>query len=110
MKHKLDRRSFVMGSTAGALGLGALAPLMYPQAGAAPMHPEVLDFWIKRVGVPEELVTGSAIKRRANEVVNIKGGMSDYGSEPLFLYVDEQENALIPAQELRGNQLLPYGD
>jgi hypothetical protein len=75
---------------------------------------DVIDFWINKVGVPAEMI----LPKRAGARGTSEAGLhapgrpysTTYGSEPLFLYVDDKEGKVVPAQEVRPDALLPSGD
>ena len=73
-----------------------------------------MDFWVNRVGVPAELIGPVSRAGRVTGEVGMRSGESSYasayGNEPLFLYVDDRESRLSPAQELHADSLLPSGD
>lgn len=108
---RLSRRTLFQGASAGALA-GGLLPFAAAQAVAEPVHQDVVDFWVNRVGVPADLLLGGPERssRPTGAIASRTAAPNDYGSEPLFLYLDDKENTLIPAQELQKGDLLPYGD
>jgi hypothetical protein len=113
----VNRRSFITRTPAGAAGLAGLGSLLDAQqtSPASEVSRDVMDFWINRVGVPSDLILpkGSRGARIASEVgyrASDQSYAGTYGNEPLFLYVEERESRVIPAQEIRPDSLLPSGD
>ena len=72
--------------------------------------PGVLDFWVKRMGVPADLIPGGDKIASGESARAINAGNSGYGREPIFYFLDEKENTLIPAKELDTKRLQPTGD
>jgi hypothetical protein len=108
------RRAFLMQGSAGLLALQQLPSLLDAQSGKARgLAPDVLDFWVNRVGVPPNLILGDGEGARGSsgelDMKNVKFE-AGYGSEPLFLHVDEAEGRLLPAEEIPADKLLPDGD
>jgi hypothetical protein len=115
----MNRRSFLAGAPAGALGLGPFAHLLAAQQDesiAQEISPDVLDFWVNRVGIPASMVVPQGQARRSTSGLSEAGfrgaskPMDVYGSEPLLMYVDEAQGVLVPARELPPAALLPHGD
>ena len=102
--------------------------------------PGVADFWVQKMGVsPRQVLGGAAVSNRprpssaseqrpdsqsatelmSSETTGPAVGMPDtptradyggYGREPFFLYLDEDEHALIPAQDLKKEKMHLSGD
>ena len=72
--------------------------------------PGVLDFWVKRMGVPAAMIPGGEKVASGESSRDINASNSGYGREPLFYYLDEKENTLIPAKELDTKKLQATGD
>jgi hypothetical protein len=113
----MNRRSFIAGGPVGAFGLGSLAFLLDAQQSPAAreISTDVLDFWVNKVGIPADMLLpeGSRGRRGPSEAAFHGSGRSyatTYGSEPLFLYVDDKENRVVPAQDIRPEALLAAGD
>jgi hypothetical protein len=110
------RRSFLLNSSAGMLGFGQLSQRLLAQAAGAdvPIARDVVDFWVNHVGVPADMViqgqTRSASSSRAAFRAPGQGLQASYGREPLVLYIDTEQNRLVPAQEIPAHRLLPPGD
>jgi hypothetical protein len=98
------------------LGFGQLSQRLLAQAAGAdvPIARDVVDFWVNQVGVPADMViqgqTRSAGSSRAGFHPSGQGLQTSYGREPLVLYIDPDQNRLVPAQEIPAQKLLPSGD
>jgi hypothetical protein len=135
-----DRRSFLLHSPLGLLALSNLPHTAEGQvAPSSNIAPGVADFWVQKMGLSPRQVLGGAAANRArpsgqpsgstgsrsgtelmsSETTGSPVGLPDtashadyggYGREPFFLYLDEDEHALIPAQDLKKETLHPSGD
>jgi len=134
-----NRRNFLFNSPLGLFALSQFGPLEGQQP-AGNVAPGVADFWVQRMGVsPRQVLGGSAVSSRprpssqpdrgtesktgtelmSSQTTGQAIGLPDaaaradyggYGREPFFLYLDEDEHALIPAQDLKKEKLHPSGD
>lgn len=106
---KTDRRAFLLQSS--------LSPLMLAQTAASsePVPRDVADFWINKVGLSPDStgrtgVMSAGAARTGLHRHDPGAAVAGYGQEPLFLYVDMEQNKLVPASELPATKLLPPGD
>jgi hypothetical protein len=101
----------LLGAPLGALGMGMWDNLLDAQSAAAyGPDPGVLDFWVRRMGVPASLIPGGEKVASGDASRDINAANAGYGREPIFYYLDEKENTLIPAKELDTKRLQPTGD
>jgi hypothetical protein len=112
---KTQRRSFLLNSSAGLLGFGQLSHRLAAQAAAGdvPIARDVVDFWVNRVGVPADMVLQGQTRSAGSSRAGFRPGQrlqESYGREPLILYIDTDQNRLVPAQEIPAQKLLPPGD
>lgn len=101
-----------MGAPLGALGMGLWDNELEAQSAPAGVDhdPGVIDFWMKRMGVSPDQLPGGDKLASGEASRGINATNSGYGREPIFYYLDEKENALIPAKELDTKKLQPTGD
>lgn len=83
-------------------------------AGDVPIAADVVDFWVNQVGVPGDLVLQTQARSSGSSRAGFRASgqhlQESYGREPLILYVDAEQNRLVPAQEIPAQKLLPPGD
>ena len=84
--------------------------LLDAQTSSSGPDPGVLDFWVKRMGVDPALIPGGERIASGEASRDINASNSGYGREPIFFYLDEKENTLIPAKELDTKHLQATGD
>jgi hypothetical protein len=107
---RADRRNFLLDTPAALLGLGGFAEIALAQAarGGVKTAPEVVDFWVSRMGLSPESVVGGVGRtrgRRPNGPVT-----DDLAREPLFLHYDQDAGELMTADEVPAKELAPTGD
>ncbi len=99
---KLDRRDLLLSGPAALFGFQLAETLRAQGQSAAPVDPNVVNFWVRGMGVPSNTVVG-AERTRGRQA----GGpaVSDYGREPMFLHHDPKEGALLTPDQITPDRL-----
>ncbi len=107
---KVDRRNFLLDTPAALLGLGGFAEIALAQAarGDVKTSPEVVDFWVSRMGLSPESVVGGVGRTRGRRPNGPTA--DDLAREPLFLHYDQDAGELMTADEVPVNRLSSSGD
>src|ERR1039458_4058469 len=88
---RTSRRDLLLGAPLGALGMGIWDSLLDAQdSTSSGPDPGVLDFWVKRMGVPAAMIPGGEKVASGESSRDINASNSGYGREPLFYYLDER--------------------
>jgi hypothetical protein len=104
---KTNRRGFLLGTPWAALGLAQFDEEAFSQASNAGAPPDVVDFWVRDMGVPAHMILGGETTRgRAPAGPQT----SNLAREPLFLHYDPDEGALMPADQIPGSKMHPFTD
>jgi hypothetical protein len=104
---KTDRRGFLLGTPLAALGLAQFGEPAFSQTSDAGVPPDVVDFWVRDMGVPAHMVLGGETTRgRAPAGPQT----SNLAREPLFLHYDPDEGALMPADQIPSQKMHPFTD
>jgi len=102
-----NRRSFLLGTPLAAFGLAHFDKAAFAQTSDAGAPPDVVDFWVRNMGVPAHMVLGGETTRgRARsgpETANL-------AREPLFLHYDPEEGSLLTADQLDTKKMHPFTD
>jgi hypothetical protein len=101
---KLDRRDLLLGGPA-FLGFPIVEALQAQTPNAAPVDQDVVNFWVRGMGVPANTIVGGERTRGRQP----GPAVSDYGREPLFLHHDPESNSLITTDQIAPNKLLASG-
>jgi hypothetical protein len=101
------RRSFLVGTPLAALGLWQFDEEAFAQTSDAGAPPDVVNFWVRDMGVPAHMILGAETTRgRAPSGPET----SNLGREPLFLHYDPDEGALITADQIPTAKMHPFTD
>jgi hypothetical protein len=104
---KTNRRGFLVGTPLAALGLAQFGEEAYSQASKSAAQQDVVDFWVRDMGVPAHMMLGGETTRGRQP----SGPQtSNLAREPLFLLYDPEEGALIPADQIPGPKMHPFTD
>src|ERR1017187_8852240 len=103
---KTNRRGFLLGTPLAALGLAPFDEDTFAQTSDAGAPPDVVDFWVRHMGVPAHLVLGSETTR---------GGRLPAGPEPpsvprepLFIHYAPDEKTLMTADQILPEKMHPF--
>ena len=114
---RTKRRTFLAVGGLALPGLGCFSNRLLADDFPAPekqIPRDVADFWIRRVGLagvtPPSAQAPAGSTRTGSRRRAAQSMQEAYGQEPLFLYVDPEENSLVPANEIAPSKLLPAGD
>ena len=105
---KTDRRGFLLGTPLAALGLAPFGGAAFSQTSSAGVSPDVVDFWVRDMGVPAHMVLGGETTRGRAAASGPQ--TSDLAREPLFLHYDPEEGALMPADQIPTAKMHPFTD
>jgi len=104
---KTNRRGFLLGTPLAAFGLAQLDEEAFAQTSDAGTPPDVVDFWVRHMGVPAHLVLGSETTRgRAPAGPET----SNLAREPLFIHYDPDEKTLMTADQIPTAKMHPFTD
>ena len=104
---KTDRRGFLLGTPLAALGLAGFGEEAFSQASGAGAPQDVVDFWVRDMGVPAHMVLGGETTRGRQPA---GPETSNLAREPLFLHYDPEEGALLPADQIPSQRMHPFAD
>jgi hypothetical protein len=79
----------------------------FAQASNSGAPRDVVDFWVKDMGVPAHMILGGETTRGRQPA---GPETSNLAREPLFLLYDPDEGALIPADEIPAQKMHPFTD
>jgi hypothetical protein len=96
-----------MGTPLAALGLAQFGEEAFSQASDAGAPQDVVDFWVRDMGVPAHMVLGGETTRGRQPA---GPQTSNLAREPLFLLYDPDEGALIPADQIPTQKMHPFTD
>ena len=103
-----NRRGFLLGTPLAAFGLAQFDEEAFAQtsdAGAPPQ--DVVDFWVRHMGVPAHMVMGAETTRgRAPAGPET----SNLAREPLFIHYDPDEKTLMTADQIPTEKMHPFTD
>ncbi|HEV3331642.1 MAG TPA: hypothetical protein VG096_11710 [Bryobacteraceae bacterium] len=102
---KLDRRDLLLSGPAAFLGFQLAESLRAQAQNAAPVDNDVVNFWVRGMGVPANTIVGGERTRGRQTGPTV----SDYGREPLFLHHDPDTDSLITTDQIPTQKLLPAG-
>ena len=103
---KVDRRELLMSGPAALFGF-QFAQLLEAQAQpSAPVDPNVINFWVRGMGVPANTIVG-AERTRGRQAAG--PAVSDYGREPLFLHHDPDSGSLVTTDQISPDKLTASG-
>src|ERR1039457_6745186 len=104
---KTNRRGFLLGTPLAALGLAQFDEEAFSQTSNAGAPPDVVDFWVRDMGVPAHMVLGGQTTRGRTPA---GPQTSNLAREPLFLHYDPDEGALMPADQKTSQKMHPFSD
>ncbi|MGA9627008.1 MAG: hypothetical protein WBQ65_21210, partial [Bryobacteraceae bacterium] len=105
---KTNRRGFLMGTPLVAFALAQFDEEAFSQTSNAGAPPDVVDFWVRDMGVPAHMVLGGETTRGRRPAAGPE--TSNLAREPLFLLYDPDEGALIPADQIPSAKMHPFTD
>ncbi|MGD0773782.1 MAG: hypothetical protein ABSC05_13260 [Candidatus Solibacter sp.] len=105
---KTNRRGFLLGTPLAALGLAQFDEEAFSQTTNAGSPPDVVDFWVRDMGVPAHMVLGGETTRGRRPADGPQ--TSNLAREPLFLHYDPEEGALIPEDQIPSQKMHPFSD
>jgi len=98
--------ALLMGGPAALLGLNFAEILAAQQQSQAPVDHDVVNFWVRGMGLPANAVIGGE-RTRGRQPSG--PATSDFGREPLFLHHD-QKQGLITLDQITPDKLLTAAD
>jgi len=105
---KTNRRGFLLGSPLAAFALAQFDEEAFSQTSNAGAPPDVVDFWVRDMGVPAHMVLGGETTRGRREAAGPQ--TSNLAREPLFLHYDPDEGSLMPADQIPSQKMHPFTD
>lgn len=102
---KLDRRDLLLSGPAAFFGFQLLESLHAQGQNAVPVDPDVINFWVRGMGVPANTIVGAERTRGRQPGPEV----SDYGREPLFLHNDPDTGTLITTDQIPPEKLVASG-
>jgi hypothetical protein len=103
---KLHRRNLLMSGPAALFGFQMAETLRAQSQSSAPVDNNVVNFWVRGMGVPSNSVVGGERTRGRQQ----NGpAVSNYGREPLFLHHDPKEGALLTQDQIDAEKLTASG-
>ncbi len=103
-----NRRGFLMGTPLAAFALAQFDEEAFSQTSNAGAPPDVVDFWVRDMGVPAHMVLGGETTRGRRPAAGPQ--TSNLAREPLFLLYDPDEGALMPADQIPSAKMHPFTD
>ncbi len=104
---KFDRRDLLLSGPAAFFGFQLAEALRAQGQSAAPVDSNVIDFWVRGMGVPSNSIAG-AERTRGRQPSG--PAVSDYGREPLFLHHDPDQNVLLTPDQIPAEKLVASGN
>jgi hypothetical protein len=105
---KTNRRGFLVGTPLAALALAQFDEEAFSQTSNAGAPPDVVDFWVRDMGVPAHMVLGGETTRGRRAQAGPE--TSNLAREPLFLLYDPEEGSLMPADQIPSAKMHPFTD
>jgi hypothetical protein len=102
---KLDRRNMLLSGPAALFGF-QFAEVLRAQSQSSPADSNVVDFWVRGMGVPSNAFPGAGRTRGRQ---SSGPAVSDYGREPLFLHHDPEAGGLITLDQVSPDKLTASG-
>ncbi len=105
IRMSFNRRNFILEAQAAILGLGCLNESAFAQTmpSDGKISADVVDFWVHRMGLSADAVIGGS-KTRGRQPAG------ELAREPLLLYYDPDDNALITADQVPLKKLAEASD
>ncbi len=104
---KVDRRELLMSGPAALFGFQLAQSLNAQAQSSAPLDPNVINFWVRGMGVPANTIVGA--ERTRGRQAAAGPSVSDYGREPLFLHHDVESGGLITSDQIAPEKLSASG-
>jgi hypothetical protein len=105
---KTNRRGFLFGTPLAALALAQFDEEAFSQTSNADTPSDVVDFWVRDMGVPAHMVLGGETTRGRRAATGPE--TSNLAREPLFLLYDPDEGSLMPADQIPSTKMHPFTD
>jgi hypothetical protein len=105
---KTNRRGFLFGTPLAAFALAQFDEEAFSQTSNAGAPPDVVDFWVRDMGVPAHMVLGGETTRGRRAQAGPE--TSNLAREPLFLHYDPEEGSLLPADQIPSAKMHPFTD
>ena len=105
---KTNRRGFLMGTPLAAFALAQFDEEAFSQTSNADAPSDVVDFWVRDMGVPAHMVLGGETTRGRRAQAGPQ--TSNLAREPLFLHYDPDEGSLMPADQIPSAKMHPFTD
>jgi hypothetical protein len=96
-----------MGTPLAAFALAQFGEEAFSQTSNAGAPPDVVDFWVRDMGVPAHLMLGGETTRGRQPA---GPQTSNLAREPLFLLYDPDEGSLMPADQIPSAKMHPFTD
>jgi hypothetical protein len=96
-----------MGTPLAAFALAQFDEEAFSQTSNAGAPPDVVDFWVRDMGVPAHMVLGGETTRGRQPA---GPQTSNLAREPLFLHYDPDEGSLVPADQIPSAKMHPFTD
>ncbi len=103
---RLDRRDLLLSGPAALFGFQLAESLRAQGQSAAPVDSNVVNFWVRGMGVPSNTVVG-AERTRGRQPSG--PSVSDYGREPMFLHHDAKNGTLLTPDQVTPDRLPASG-
>jgi hypothetical protein len=100
---KTNRRGFLFGTPLAAFALAQFDEEAFSQTSNAGAPPDVVDFWVRDMGVPAHMILGGETTRGRQPA---GPQTSNLAREPLFL----DEGSLMPADQIPSAKMHPFTD
>jgi hypothetical protein len=104
---KTNRRGFLFETPLAAFALAQFDEESFSQTSNAGAPPDVVDFWVRDMGVPAHMVLGGETTRGRQPA---GPQTSNLAREPLFLHYDPEEGSLMPADQIPSAKMHPFTD
>jgi hypothetical protein len=104
---KTNRRGFLFGTPLAAFALAQFDEEAFSQTSNAGAPPDVVDFWVRDMGVPAHMILGGETTRGRQPA---GPQTSNLAREPLFLLYDPDEGSLMPADQIPSAKMHPFTD
>jgi hypothetical protein len=105
---KTNRRGFLVETPLAAFALAQFDEEAFSQTSNAGAPPDVVDFWVRDMGVPAHMVLGGETTRGRHAQAGPE--TSNLAREPLFLHYDPEEGSLMPADQIPSAKMHPFTD
>jgi hypothetical protein len=104
---KTNRRQFFVGTPLAAFALAQFDEEAFSQTSNASAPPDVVDFWVRDMGVPAHMILGGETTRGRQPA---GPQTSNLAREPLFIHYDPDEGSMMPADQIPTAKMHPFTD